>query len=72
MESDGVFKMYQQTFVTHNIYYNSSIANRVSNTFTSVCKARPYNSIVLEQKRKCVNYVMKHMGSKFEKSNLSL
>ena len=72
MESDGVFRIYQQTFAAHNIYYNSSIANGDSSTFTSVCKAQPYNSIVLEQKWECVNYVTTHMGSKFEKSNLSL
>ena len=50
MESDGVFNMYQETFTTHNIYYNLSIGNGGSGTFTSAYKVRPYNTIVLEQK----------------------
>lgn len=68
MESDGILYMHQQTFTTHNIYYNPVIGDGDNSAFTIVDKVQPYNATVLIQKSECVNYVTKHMGSNFEKS----
>ena len=64
--------MHQQTFATHNIYYNPVIRNRDSSAFTDVDMVRPYKPIVLTQISECVKYVLKHMGSNFEKSCRSI